>query len=204
MLAEIRDAKDAKKIMDMATAAEVYARKASLGKEAEDYARTIKIDAQTILGEFVNETISAAGGRPKKPAHNGQVSKSLKINKHVRQQARCLAIAKKKNPKLHASVRNGETSVRKLRGLLLTPAELKEEGRKKRITIMTREYEHLLEMALALNSFEEFDADKGKYRDDSKRRLTPERMRDAGSNLLRIAQLWSQHENNRQETTVAK
>lgn len=63
MLAEVRSAPDAKKVMDMAAAAEHYARKAKLGDEAIQYAREIKIDAETMLGEFLAKAPKASGTR---------------------------------------------------------------------------------------------------------------------------------------------
>ena len=208
MLAEIRDAKDAKKLMDMASAAETYAKKARLGEEAEAYARTIKIDAQTMLGEFINQTVKSAKADLKnddatqRHHRTGGTAKALGISKHTQQAARNLAIAKKSAPEIHADVRNGKMSVKKLPQLLRSPAQRKEDGRLQRIKIKTRIYEHLVVMAEALSSFDELDPDKGLYKNDPKRRLTPERMRDAGSNLLRVARLWSEHE--KQKGTVTK
>lgn len=206
MLAEIRDARDAKKLMDMATAAEVYARKARLGEEAETYARSIKIDAQTVLGQFINQTVQNAKGRPIKDngesAHGAHLFEELNISKDTFQGARNLARAKEKAPEIHAQVRNGETSVRKLPKLLRSPEELREDGRQQRIRIKTKIYEHVVVMAETLSSFKELDPDKGLYKNDEKRRLTPERMRDAGSNLLRIARLWSEHEKQKRTATT--
>lgn len=65
MLAEVRDAPSAKKVMDLAAAAEHYARKAKLGKEAVDYAVGIKLDAERKLGEYLKQR-PAPQGRPKK------------------------------------------------------------------------------------------------------------------------------------------
>lgn len=53
MLAEVRDAGDAKKMMDLASAAEHYAKKARLGEESIKYAHEIKTDAEALLGEFL-------------------------------------------------------------------------------------------------------------------------------------------------------
>lgn len=209
MLAEIRDAKDAKKLMDMATAAELYAKKASLGEEAEAYARSIKIDAQTILGEFINQTVESARGKPKPDAsgngahrghHTNGIAKALGINKHVQQAARNLAIAKKRAPEVHAGVRNGKISVRKL-PKILRPTE---SPTKQRTIVKTRIYESVIDKAanLPVFNFNELDADLGIYRNNPERRLTPERMHSAGTHLLRIAKAWSEHE--KQKATVTK
>ena len=53
MLAEVTDAGDAKKMMDLASAAEHYAKKARLGEESIQHAHEIKTDAEALLGEFL-------------------------------------------------------------------------------------------------------------------------------------------------------
>jgi hypothetical protein len=52
-LAAARDASDAKTVVDMARAAEVYARRQRLGKEAIMYAIGIQVDALTVMGGFL-------------------------------------------------------------------------------------------------------------------------------------------------------
>lgn len=65
MLAEVRDAPGAKKLMDLAAAAELYARKSKLGQQAIDYAFGIKIDAERMLGQYLKATPdSPRGVRP--------------------------------------------------------------------------------------------------------------------------------------------
>lgn len=64
LLAEVKNSKDAKNLMDMAGAAEHYAKKAKLGQEAIDYAHAIKIDAQSLLGKYLKETPRNEGGKP--------------------------------------------------------------------------------------------------------------------------------------------
>lgn len=67
MLAEVRDASEAKTLMDIAAAAEHYATKAKLGQEAIDYAHAIKIDAQRMLGGFLKQAPKSPGpGRGKR------------------------------------------------------------------------------------------------------------------------------------------
>ncbi len=196
MLAEVRDAKDAKHLMDLAVAAEVYARQAQLGEEAEGYARGIKIDAKTLLGQFLNRDSPPEGGRPRKPSAQHEVFKSLEIKPHVRKEARQLAIAKEIAPEVHASVRNGNTTMREL-PRLITPESIEERKNREALEVVritTKEYEHVIVMAEILDGFRNIDPDQGRYRDDPKRRLTPERMRNAGANLLRVARQWTQHE----------
>lgn len=61
MLAEVRDAPGAKKLMDLAAAAELYARKAKLGEEAVKYAGGIKLDAERLLGGYLKSLIGIQG-----------------------------------------------------------------------------------------------------------------------------------------------
>lgn len=60
-LAEVRDARDAKSLMDKASAAKHYAMKAQLGQDAIDYAHAIKIDAERLLGGFLKAGPKNAG-----------------------------------------------------------------------------------------------------------------------------------------------
>jgi N6-adenosine-specific RNA methylase IME4 len=55
LLAQVKDASSAKKLMDMAAAAEHYAKKAKMSREAIDHAYAIKIDAMALLGKFYKE-----------------------------------------------------------------------------------------------------------------------------------------------------
>jgi hypothetical protein len=64
MLAEVSTIDDTKQLMDMATAAKVYARKHSLGKEAVQYAQEIEIRAEIKLGEILAATEKNRGGNP--------------------------------------------------------------------------------------------------------------------------------------------
>ena len=66
MLAEVRDAGDAHRLMAKASAAEHYARKAKLGEEVISYAHSIKISAEVLLGKFLKETERRSAGRKKK------------------------------------------------------------------------------------------------------------------------------------------
>src|SRR5262245_58733996 len=58
-------ATDAKTVADLARAAEVYARQQKLSQEAINYAVTVKIDAQTLMGEFLKKAPKNAGARGK-------------------------------------------------------------------------------------------------------------------------------------------
>ncbi len=59
LLVEARDATDAKKVVDIAYAAEVYAKRQKLPDDCIAYATAIKVDAMTMLGEFLKTGISA-------------------------------------------------------------------------------------------------------------------------------------------------
>jgi hypothetical protein len=56
LLAEARDAKDAKKVADLARAAEVYARRQKLSEEAIAYATAVKVDTMTLMGRLLRES----------------------------------------------------------------------------------------------------------------------------------------------------
>jgi N6-adenosine-specific RNA methylase IME4 len=55
LLAQVVDAGSAKRVVDMAYAAEVYAKRQKLSQEAIDYAHEIKTEALALLGEFLEE-----------------------------------------------------------------------------------------------------------------------------------------------------
>src|SRR5215470_17293804 len=64
LLEEARDAQDAKRVADLARAAEVFARRQKLGEEAIQYATAVKIDAMTLMGEFLKNGPKNPGTRP--------------------------------------------------------------------------------------------------------------------------------------------
>lgn len=75
LLAEAKSMIDVKQVVDMAAAAEVYAKRQKLSDEAIGYAHSIKIDALTRLGEMLKATpknIGAAAGG-KKDAPRGSI-----------------------------------------------------------------------------------------------------------------------------------
>ena len=63
MLAEAKTIQQAKKIMDMADAAKVYARQQQLGQDATDYADSIKIEAMRRLGQLWKDAPKHPGTR---------------------------------------------------------------------------------------------------------------------------------------------
>lgn len=64
MLAEARTLSEVKKISDLAKAAQTYARAAELGQEAIDYATEIRFEAERKIGQMLEETPKAKGGKP--------------------------------------------------------------------------------------------------------------------------------------------
>jgi hypothetical protein len=129
-LAEASNATQAKRVADLARAAEVYAQQQKLGEEAARYAHAVKIDAMTLMGEFLkvapkNEGTrtkgggTGAGGSMKEPPATPTLA-DLRIDKKSSATAQALATLQEKAPDLHEQVRKGEMTVSKAR------AELKE------------------------------------------------------------------------------
>lgn len=98
MLAEVRDAPSAKKLMDLAAAAELYARKAKLGEEAVTLAAGIKLDAERRLGTYLKQTPDApkgwaakSQGSDKEPKDSPPTLAELGISKKLSSEAQRLA-----------------------------------------------------------------------------------------------------------------
>lgn len=101
MLAEVRDAPSAKKLMDLAAAAEVYAKKAQLGLDAVNLAMGIKLDAARKLGEYLKRTPKAKGsdyggrapidGTREEPSNPPPTLAELGISKKLSAEAQRLA-----------------------------------------------------------------------------------------------------------------
>jgi hypothetical protein len=53
LLAEAKDVGDAKRVADVVRAAEVYAKRQKLSREVISYATAVKVDAMTLMGEFI-------------------------------------------------------------------------------------------------------------------------------------------------------
>lgn len=75
MLAEVKTIDEAKKIVNLAEAARVYAREAELGLEAQNHAAEIKLRAQRRAGELLERMYRQNGGRPEKRLQDDTVSK---------------------------------------------------------------------------------------------------------------------------------
>jgi N6-adenosine-specific RNA methylase IME4 len=79
MLAEIKTVDDAKKIVNLAEAARVYAREVELGLEAQDHAAEIKLRAQRRGGEILAKMEKGAG----RPSNNSiQPDKNYKTEQY--------------------------------------------------------------------------------------------------------------------------
>ena len=137
LLAEARDAADAKKVADIAHAAEVYAKRQKLSDEAIDYARAVKVDAMTLMGEMLKAAPKNEGTKGKlgpgpgrgKKAENGSVNKEppfsptpklsdLGIGKKESSDAQALAQLAKDKPDLHAKVKAGEVTIPQARRIV--------------------------------------------------------------------------------------
>jgi N6-adenosine-specific RNA methylase IME4 len=123
LLAQARNATDAKQVADLARAAEVYARRQKLSQEAIDFAVTIKVDALTLMGDFLKagpkNTGTAGQGRPRKGStirelpKNGAATQEQLLGKGGRKMAmlaQMLADLKEEEPALHEQVRAGRVS----------------------------------------------------------------------------------------------
>lgn len=67
MLVEAKSMQEVKKIMDVAGAAKIYARRQQLGEEAVQHARSIELEAMRRLGELLIDTPKNKGGNGFKP-----------------------------------------------------------------------------------------------------------------------------------------
>ena len=126
LLAAARDATDAKQVSDMACAAEVYAKRQHLSEEVIRYATAVKVDAMTLMGEFLQATPknkgAAAGGKkdgPRgtylEPRDSNPTLASAGISKKESAEARALADLKKGAPELYEQVRGGQATVSQAR-----------------------------------------------------------------------------------------
>jgi DNA modification methylase len=136
LLAEARNATDAKKVMDLANAAEIYAKRARLGEESIKYAHAIKIDAETLLGKFLAAAPKNKGGNlatlKQRPTGSSRAPigtlDSLHITKKKSVESQMLAKVADENPKLHRAIVNGEKTVSEARRALRRKAQAEQEA----------------------------------------------------------------------------
>jgi hypothetical protein len=137
LLAECRDAGQAKQVADMARAAEVYARRQRLSEEAIGYAHTVKVDALALMGEFLkaNPPRGAGPGRghkgKKKTNAAGELVSGLppEIPPKESSAAQDLADLKAEDPEAFEQVRAGEITVKA--GVTRVRKRKREERKKK-------------------------------------------------------------------------
>ncbi len=121
MLAEVRDAQDAKKMMDLASAAEHYAKKARLGEESIQYAHEIKTDAEALLGEFLSAADDTRGGDhtskdwQSKSSREEPLLADLGLSKKESSEAQLLARLKASDPEKFEAVRTRQKSKSEVR-----------------------------------------------------------------------------------------
>jgi N6-adenosine-specific RNA methylase IME4 len=119
LLAEARDAGQAKRVADMARAVEVYAKRQKLSEEAITYATNVRVDAMTLLGEFLRDGPKAKGGQPYQKKSTGGKNPPVEIptleengiGKNEAKSARALARLKNSEPIIFEDVRAGRTSL---------------------------------------------------------------------------------------------
>jgi hypothetical protein len=115
LLIDARDATEAKQVADMASAAEVYACRQHYSEEVIRYAHTIKVDALTLMGEFLKGLQKATGGDAQRTRfHKGTESPitlaESGISKKESMIAQALAEIREVDPELHEQVRTGAMS----------------------------------------------------------------------------------------------
>lgn len=122
MLAECRDAPQAKKVADVARAAEIFARRQKLSSEAIEYAVSIRVDAETMMGAFLRPDAgnrhTKDQGRPNKSAAGEDIPPKLAdlgITHKESSRAQFLADVAEKKPELHDGIRLGKVSVTEAR-----------------------------------------------------------------------------------------
>jgi hypothetical protein len=121
MLAEVRNAQDAKRVIDMAAAAEYYAQKAKLGEDAIQYAHTIKTDAMALLGGFLKVAPKNEGGRPAKtgcleqPVSKPPTLAELGLTKEQSVAAQQIHVLRQEQPKVYEQLRTGATTIQQVK-----------------------------------------------------------------------------------------
>jgi site-specific DNA-methyltransferase (adenine-specific) len=121
--AQARDATDAKQVADLARAAEVYARRQKLSEDAIAYATAVKVDALTLMGEFLKARAKnagtkgqlkgrdASGGRLRQPPENGAPTlKEVGISKEDSWVSQAISDIQEEDPAAFEQVRSGKLS----------------------------------------------------------------------------------------------
>lgn len=125
LLAEARDATDAKRVADVAHAVEIYARRQNSSRETIQNAHAVSVDALTLLGEFLKATPPNKGGgdgsnQYKRATDSNEESvarvdfptlSDLGISLKESAISKALITLKEEDPKLHEQVRTGEMTL---------------------------------------------------------------------------------------------
>lgn len=136
LLAEAKDVGQAKKVADLARAAEVYAQRQKLSEEAIGYATAVKIEAMTLMGKMLRQTPKAPAGRPpkqeigsnKEPISTKPITYAQAgIGKKEASDAQVLADLEEKKPEAYERVKAGKTTISKAR------RELKNEQKREEL-----------------------------------------------------------------------
>lgn len=125
MLAEIRDASDAKAVMDMAGSVENYAKRRHLGAESINHAHAIMIDAQAMLGGFLKAgptNVGAKGsivtGTKRVPVKDTATTLAqLGLTKKESSASKFLRELADKNPAEYQTIRGNEKTISGIRRL---------------------------------------------------------------------------------------
>lgn len=126
LLAEACDAKDAKKVADMARAAEVYAKRQKLAEDVIAHATAIRVDAMTLMGEFLKAgeknkgtagqakgRDSSGGSRMEPPEDDTPTLAEIGISKKESSVSQRLVDVRDELPQVYDQVRNGTVPIGK-------------------------------------------------------------------------------------------
>ena len=120
LLAQAKDAISAKQVVDLAHAAEIYAKRQKLSQESIDYAHEIQIDALKLMGEYLKLAPKADGGdaqrtRFHKSTESPPTYASAGIDKKQAADAQFLADVAQTAPELYEQVKSGDASISEAR-----------------------------------------------------------------------------------------
>jgi phage N-6-adenine-methyltransferase len=115
LLAEAKDANGAKRVADMAHAAEIYARRQRLSQDSIDYAHAVKIDAMTLLGDFLRAQPKATGSRnlaiPERNRPKCPTLRDSNITLKESALSQKLSRLAEEKPQQHAAIRSAKTAL---------------------------------------------------------------------------------------------
>lgn len=126
LLALAKDAPAAKRVADMAHAAEIYAKRQKLSEESIQYARAVEIDALTLMGEFLRKTEKNKGakglrgggtrGSQKEPrVATPPTLASAGITKKESSTAQALVKLKEESPDLYEEIRESKKTLQQVK-----------------------------------------------------------------------------------------